>query len=316
MSTLSAIGDAIMWPLYWAVSAVLVGFHYVFSLFGFLSSGVVWTLSIIGLTVVVRAAIVPIFVKQIKAQRNMQLLQPHMRELQKKYGHDRERLSQETMKLFKESGTNPMASCLPLLLQMPIFFALFRTINDAAKGIPKGVLTQSQANSLEGAQIFGAHLADSFLGSGSVSVRIFAGVLVLGMTAISFMTQRQLMTRNMPADSLKGPYAQQQKTMLYVLPLVFAGSGLYFPIGVLLYWITSYAWALGQQLYVIRNNPVPGTPAFAAKEAREARKHPESSSGTPAEEAPAVEPQQPQRQQPKRQSRSQRKGQNRPKGSR
>ena len=84
-------------------------------------------MSIVGLTLVIRIALIPLFVKQIKNSRNMQLLQPKVKELQKKYGHDRERLTQETMKLYKETGTNPLASCFPLLLQMPIFLALFRT---------------------------------------------------------------------------------------------------------------------------------------------------------------------------------------------
>ena len=106
-------------------------------LFGSRSStrdgGAAWALSIIGLTLVIRAALIPLFVKQIKSSRNMQLIQPKVKELQKKYGHDRERLAQETMKLYKDTGTNPFASCLPILLQMPIFFALFRLLDQAAK---------------------------------------------------------------------------------------------------------------------------------------------------------------------------------------
>ena len=129
----SSIGGFIMTPLYYAISAVLVGFHNVFGdIFG-PASGVAWVLSIIGLTLVIRTALIPLFVKQIKSSRNMQLIQPKVKELQKKYGHDRERLAQETMKLYKDSGTNPFASCLPILLQMPIFLALFRLIDQAAK---------------------------------------------------------------------------------------------------------------------------------------------------------------------------------------
>ncbi len=97
------------------------------------SDGLTWSFSIVGLTLVIRAALIPLFVKQIKSSRNMQLIQPKVKELQKKYGHDRERLAQETMKLYKDTGTNPFASCLPILLQMPIFFALFRLLDQAAK---------------------------------------------------------------------------------------------------------------------------------------------------------------------------------------
>ena len=117
------------------------------------------SLAIVGLTITIRALLIPLFVKQIKSSRNMQLLQPQIKELQKKYGHDRERLTQEQMKLWKETGTNPFASCLPLMLQMPIFFALFRVIDQAAsKGAEgaKGFLTGEQAESLSNATLLGA----------------------------------------------------------------------------------------------------------------------------------------------------------------
>ena len=126
MSFFGAIGGFIMTPLYYVISIIMVGFHKLFSTFLDPSSGAAWALSIVGLTIVIRALLIPLFVKQIKASRNMQLLQPQVKELQKKYGHDREKLTQETMKLYREAGTNPFASCLPILLQMPIFLALFR----------------------------------------------------------------------------------------------------------------------------------------------------------------------------------------------
>jgi YidC/Oxa1 family membrane protein insertase len=307
------LGSAIMTPLYWVTSVILSGFHHVFGSFLGESSGISWVLSIVGLTLVIRAALIPLFVKQIKSSRNMQLLQPKVKELQKKYGHDRERLAQETMKLYKETGTNPFASCLPILLQMPIFLALFRLIDNAAKGHAKGVLTQAQVDSLQQAKIFGAQIADTFTSTNLTSVRILAAVLVVTMTATTFLTQRQLMSKNMPADAMSGPYAQQQKMLLYVLPVVFAVGGIAFPIGVLFYWVTSNIWTMGQQFYVIRNNPAPGTPAAKAKADRDA--HKAARSGKPAEapvaegdtvvEAPEIN--QPKRQQPKKQPRSQRK---------
>jgi YidC/Oxa1 family membrane protein insertase len=130
-------------PLYFAISGLLVGWHKLWSQIFPADSGIAWVLSIVGLTLVIRAALIPLFVKQIKSSRNMQLIQPKVKELQKKYGHDRERLAQETMKLYKDSGTNPFASCLPIILQMPIFLALFRLIDQAVKNPsdPKGVMT-------------------------------------------------------------------------------------------------------------------------------------------------------------------------------
>jgi YidC/Oxa1 family membrane protein insertase len=313
VDSLGQLGHLILTPLYYAISAVLIGWHWLFSLVLPYDSGASWVLAIIGLTVVVRAALIPLFVKQINASRNMQLIQPKVKELQKKYGHDREKLAQETMALYRESGTNPFASCLPLLVQSPIFIALFRLIDQAAKhDQANGLLTSKAAYSLGHAKLFGSiPISATFLNSDALNVKVLAAVLVVAMTVTTFTTQRQLMTKNMPKDAMSGPYAQQQKMLLYVLPLVFAVGGIAFPIGVLLYWTTSNLWTMGQQFYVIRNNPAPGTPAFAAKQKRDAAKglkHGSEPAGTdtvvePAPEAPRATP----RQQPKKQTRQQRK---------
>ena len=322
---LAEVGSTIMAPLYFVTSVVLSGFHRLFGAVFGEDSGAPWALSIIGLTVVIRAALIPLFVKQIKSSRNMQLLQPRVRELQKKYGHDRERLAQEQMALYKETGTNPFASCLPLILQMPIFLALFRLIDLAANREKRGILTDKQVASLAEAKIFGARIADTFTGASgdsALEVRLLAAVLVVAMTATTFLTQRQLMMKNMPADALTGPYAQQQKILLYVLPVVFAVGGIAFPIGVILYWTTSNLWTMGQQFVVIRHNPVPGTPAAAAKEKRDAEKRARkggspdvagTTTSTAVETPPVTEVKAPPaRQQPKRMTREQRKKQQRP----
>ena len=280
MGFFSAIGSFIMTPLYYAISAIMLAFHSFFSLFLDPEGGWAWALSIVGLTLIIRVLLIPLFVKQIKSQRNMQLLQPKVKELQKKYGHDRQRLGEETMKLYKDAGTNPFASCLPLLLQMPIFFALFRLLDQAAKkGKPHGFLDKALAEDFGRAEIGGKiPISESFWGARTWGdnphslVMIVALVLVLLMTATTFTTQRQLMSKNMPADAMTGPYAQQQKMLLYVLPVAFGLGGVAFPIGVLLYWTTSNLWTMGQQFYVIRNNPAPGTPAFEAKQARDREK--------------------------------------------
>ncbi len=315
-----SIGGFIMGPLYYVISAILVGFHKVWGgLFG-PAAGASWVLSIISLTLVIRIALIPLFVKQIKSSRNMQLIQPKVKELQKKYGHDREKLAQETMALYKETGTNPFASCLPIILQMPIFLALFRLIDQAARD-PKetrGLMTVKLNEQFGDAVFLSAKISDTFLSTDLVGVRILAAVLVLAMTATTFLTQRQLMSKNMPADALTGPYAQQQKLLLYVLPLVFAVGGIAFPVGVLFYWTTSNVWTMGQQFYVIRNNPAPNTEAFKAKAERDKAKavrkgiKPEAEvSQEDLDAAAAAQAEQErraaQRQQPKRQTRSQRK---------
>ncbi|MGH3361667.1 MAG: membrane protein insertase YidC [Nocardioides sp.] len=302
-----------MTPLYYIISVVMVGFHQLFSRVLDPAGGLSWALSIVGLTLVIRAALIPLFVKQIKSSRNMQLIQPKVKELQKKYGHDRERLAQETMKLYKDSGTNPFASCMPILLQMPIFFALFRLLDRASHGDPRGVLTQTQADQFGDSQLFGVPISETFLrAGGDVGVMGMAAFLVVAMTITTFLTQRQLMSKNMPADALSGPYAQQQKLLLYVLPVVFAVGGIAFPIGVLLYWTTSNLWTMGQQFYVIRNNPAPGTPAAKAKGERDrakAARHGVTPAAAPEQATPAPEADRrpAARQQPKKQSRQQRK---------
>ena len=330
MGFFSAIGSFIMTPLYYAISAIMLAWHKLFTAIGLpADGGASWALSIIGLTLVIRALLIPLFVRQIKASRNMQLIQPKVKELQKKYGHDRQKLAEETMKLYKDAGTNPFASCLPLLLQMPIFFALFRLLDQAAKhNKAHGFLTEKLAEQFGKSELWGTiPLKDSFWGArtwqadgGDVGVMLMALVLVLSMTATTFTTQRQLMSKNMPPDALTGPYAQQQKILLYVLPVAFGLGGVAFPIGVLLYWTTSNLWTMGQQFYVIRNNPAPGTPAAKAKEERQkakALKRGDVVEEAAAEPEPEVERRPAQRQQPKKQSRAQRRQsgnpQNRPK---
>ena len=239
---LGDIGGAIMTPLYYAVSGILLVWHRIFEALGLSGeSGWTWVLSIIGLTVTIRTLLIPLFVKQIKSSRNMQLLQPQIKALQQKYKHDRERLTQEQMKLWKDTGTNPFASCLPLILQMPIFFALFRVIDQAAKNGAEGArgfLSGADAESLSKAKLLGAQIADTFLKSDATETKILTMSLVVIMCLTQFTTQRQLMSKNMPADAMTGQYAQQQKLLLYILPVVFAVGGVAFPLGVLFYWTT------------------------------------------------------------------------------
>jgi len=313
--------DTVLAPLYWVVSWIMIGWHEFFSLFMDADAGGTWALSIVGLVVVMRIILIPLFVRQIKSMRNMQLIQPQMRELQAKYGHDKEKLSQEMMKLYKETGSNPFSSCLPVLAQAPFFFALFRTLNGIATDTAHGAFADYPQlfESLSNSTVFGAPLAASFATAydypNATTTRVIAAVMVVLMTATTFFTQRQLMRQNMPKTALEGPFAQQQKILLYVLPLMFLFSGYYFPLGVVLYWLVSNIWTMGQQFYVIRRMPAPGTPAEEAmrrrKEARAARRGQQPPSVDQPSSVVVAEPspiqQTSRRQQPKKQSRSQRK---------
>ena len=279
--------DLILSPFRYVVSWILWAFHELFSMIGLNpDSGWTWALSIIFLVLLIRTALIPVFVKQIKAQRAMQALQPDLRKLQAKYKGKKDQLSQQAMiaeqrALFKKHKTNPLSSCLPMLIQMPFFFALFTVLNNASKASDSnegiGALTADHIRSFDQSSIFGARLSDTFLGtlnsgSPSASVLIVAVVMILSMTASQFITQKQIMSKNMTKEALEGPFMQQQKIMLYILPLVFGIGGINFPIGVLIYWTATNLWTLGQQYYVIRNNPTPGSQAERELNERRAAK--------------------------------------------
>lgn len=269
----------LLWPIKWLVELVLVGFHTLFTAMGLEStSGISWVLAVIGLVLVVRSALIPVFVKQIKSQRNMMLVQPELKKLQDKYKgktdrDSRERMAREQMELYKRTGSNPLSSCLPLLLQMPIFTGLFFVLNDAGNnksGV--GLLTQEMAISFSQAEIFGAKLSDTFFGSDAINVKILAGIMIIAMTASQFITQKQIMTKNQNPDVQNSQFMQTQKILLYVLPFVFLISGVSFPLGVMTYWLVSNFWTMGQQFLVIRNMPTPGSIAHKEREARLAKK--------------------------------------------
>jgi YidC/Oxa1 family membrane protein insertase len=269
--------NTILNPLYIAVSWVISTIHGLLSpIFGE-ASGVSWSIAIIGLVVIIRIILIPLFVKQIKSQRALTALQPHLKEIQKKYKDDRQKQSEEMMKLYKEHKTNPLASCFPILAQAPIFFALFTVLNAIGKNPPegKGVLTSSDAASAAQAKFFGAPISETFLGSSSGTVKLVTVLLIAFMSLTTFTTQRQLMVKGMPKmDSSNNMMLQQQKIMLYLFPVIFAVSGVNFPIGVLIYWSTTNLWTWGQQYYVIKRNPTPGSPAFEELAKKRAKKNP------------------------------------------
>jgi YidC/Oxa1 family membrane protein insertase len=308
--------NTLIYPLEYAVATIMVAFHTVLSGIGMPpAGGWTWALSIVGLVVVIRILLIPLFVKQIRASRAMQLIQPQMKKIQEKYKGktdtaSRQAMQQETMALYRESGTNPFASCLPILLQSPIFFALFRVLNGIPQHKTIGPLDATLVAQADQATIFGAQLSDTFVHANNTATRVLTVVLIILMSLTTFTTQRQLMTKNMPASALDNPFARQQKVLLYVLPLFFAISGINFPIGVLIYWLTTNLWSMGQQFYVIRRMPAPGSEAEKALQERQARKRAnlgaEPAVAAAGEPAAPVAPVSGQRQQPKRQKRNQR----------
>jgi YidC/Oxa1 family membrane protein insertase len=263
--------STILNPLYFAVSWVIVTLHNILGYIVGKSSheSLKWSLSIIGLVIMIRIILIPLFVKQIKSQRALTALQPKMKEIQKRYKDDRQKQSEEMMKLYKEHKTNPLSSCFPILAQAPIFFSLFTVLNGIAHNHPHGVFKASNGlgtaafASAQKAKFFGASLSDTFLNTHVTSTKLVTVALIVFMSATTFTTQRQLMVKGMPkSDGSNDMMAQQQKIMLYVFPVIFAVSGVNFPVGVLIYWGTTNLWTFGQQYYVIKRNPTPGSPAY------------------------------------------------------
>ncbi|RLP83444.1 membrane protein insertase YidC [Mycetocola lacteus] len=276
----------ILWPLKWVVELLLVSWHWLLTFFGMDSAaGITWVLSIVGLVLVVRTALIPLFVKQIKNQRRMMEVAPQLKKIQDKYKGKRDQLSREamsreTMALYKNTGTNPLGSCLPLLVQMPIFFSLFSVLNGAQNSkAGVGPLNASLAKEFGEARLFGgAPLHSSFQSAMNdpagpqVLVMVIAAIMVVVMTASQFITQLQIVSKNMSDETKASPMFKQQRILLYILPFVFLFSGFAFPLGVMFYWLTTNIWTMVQQFIIIRNMPMPGSEAAREREARLARK--------------------------------------------
>ncbi len=251
MSILNPINDLVAWVI-----------MHIYSVLGPVfgaTSGVTWVLSIIILVVAMRLILLPLFIKQMHTQRAMTALTPKINEIRKKHKGDKERLNQETMKLYQEAGVNPLMGCLPIVLQMPLFFALFSVLRAIAEPKP-GVglpyhLTQSFLNNVNKSSVFGVQIKDTFLHGTSLHVHVVVALVVLTSMATTYLTVRQSMKRGMMPTGSDNPMGQSQKLMAYVMPL-FALTGLYWPFGLVLYWVTTNLWTLGQQYVLLRRYPV------------------------------------------------------------
>ncbi|TFV87071.1 membrane protein insertase YidC [Blastococcus sp. CT_GayMR20] len=268
--------------LYTAISWVMARWHSLWNtIFGDPPpesglAGFAWVLAIVFLVVTIRLILFPLFVKQVKSQRAMQELQPEMAKLRKQYGSDRQGLSQAMMALQKERGVNPLAGCLPILPQIPVFLSLFHVLRRLAPGAD-GLYSWSDELTDEAARakLFGAPISASFNMTGAKeaaileiasysTIRIVAFVLIVIMCFTTFFTQKQIMSRSGPVE---GQAATVQKLLLYGMPLSLFVSGFFFPIGVLLYWFTNNLWTLGQQFFILRKLPPPGSDAYKTKNA-------------------------------------------------
>ncbi len=257
--------------LYTAISWVLLRWHDLFSTFLPKGGGLSWALSIMFLVITLRVLMFRFFVRQVKTQRAMQELQPKIQELRRKYKDDKQTLSREIMALQQEAGVNMLAGCLPILLQAPVFIALFHVLKYIAPGHRALYSwTEPEMVSAAKAKLFGAPIAASFgtpdrvaeLGGSLTATRAVTLVLIVCMVTATYLTQRMVMNRSV--TQMDPQQAMIQKLMLYGMPASLAVSGFFFPIGILVYWFTNNIWTLGQQFYILRRMPVK-TPTGAEK---------------------------------------------------
>lgn len=245
-------------------------------------SGVSWVVAIMFLVITVRILLFPVFVKMIKSQRAMQELQPEITKLRAEFGSDRQGMSEAMMKLQRERGVNPLAGCLPMLLQAPVFIALLHVLRRLQPG-KQGLYSWDDAltDNAATAMVFGAPISSFFTMTGerlgvlidetattSTNIKVVTGVLIVVMSITQFITTKQIMKRTKAqnaATAVASPQQSQmeivQKLMLYGAPLALLVTGTFFPLGVLLYWFFNNLWTIGQQFWVLKRLPAPGAKA-------------------------------------------------------
>ncbi len=271
--------DAVLHPIIVVFAWIWVNIHKLLVLLGMPDGpGFAWVLSIILLTVLIRIAIIPLYLKQIRSTRNMQMIQPELKKLQDKYKGKKDQASkqrqqEEMMALYKKNGTSPFASCLPMLVQMPVLFALYRVIF-AVEQIMEGTyrdgtvdhlgpLTATVATDIDHSTVFGVGLSQSMSTTPDWGQKlIFVGFIAL-MVMLQFFTMRMSMKKNMVATTdPNNPAARSQKSMMYMMPLMYVFTGLVFKMALLMYMVTTAIFSWGQQLWVLKTMPTPGAPAY------------------------------------------------------
>jgi len=225
---------ALLQPLEHLFRHILNGLHQV---------GLPWAWSIVALTVIVRMLLVPLTVRQIHSMQNMQRFAPQMKEIQKKYKGDRQKLNEELMKFYKENNINPAASCLPLLAQFPVFIGLYYTLRTFAKHPPGGNLSW-------------LHFVPSIAAHATT---YWSGYVLLAVYVASQLASTYFMA---------GTMQRSQRVMMYFLPFVFIAVIARFPIGLVLYWMTTNLWTVGQGLITRRLIPKTPPPAMPKRSSR------------------------------------------------
>ncbi len=247
---------SILTPLEDLLRHILNGLH---------SIGLPWSWSIVGLTLIVRILLVPLTVKQIHSMQNMQAHAPQMKEIQRKYKGDRQKLNEELMKFYKDNNINPASSCLPLVAQIPIFIGLFYTLRTFAKHPPPGDLSW-----LHFVPNIAKHASSHW--SGWVLIVIY----VASQLASTYF--------------MSGTMQQSQRVLMMILPFAFTPFIIRFPTGLVLYWMTTNLWTVGQGLITRRLIPKVTPPTGPKRSSRTPPKEVREDGGQPAAEAAPAKP--------------------------
>ena len=248
---------SILTPLEDLLRHILNGLH---------SIGLPWAWSIVGLTLIVRMLLVPLTVKQIHSMQNMQAHAPQMKEIQRKYKGDRQKLNEELMKFYKENNINPAASCLPLVAQLPVFIGLFYTLRHFAKHPPPGDLSW-------------LHFVPSVADKASAH---WSGWILIVVYVASQLSSTYFMS---------GTMQQSQRVLMMVLPFAFIPFIVHFPTGLVLYWMTTNLWTVGQGLITRRLIPKVAAPPPGPKRSSRTPPKTQTADGeAPADKAAAPKP--------------------------
>ncbi|MFE2752378.1 membrane protein insertase YidC [Actinosynnema sp. NPDC059335] len=251
--------------IYYPVSFILWCWHWVFGhIFGE-SSGFAWALSVVFLVFTLRALLFKPFVGQVRSMRKMQEFAPELQKIKKKYANDRQRQAQEMQKLQSEHGVNPLGGCLPMLVQIPVFIGLFHVLRSFKPGWGEVYFFDAQGvESFVNAKLFGANLSTFItmpwddpgqpsltdFGTERSAVLYVAIPLMIIASIATHFTARHSVARQTQAAADNPQTAIMNKLTLYIFPLGVLVGGLFFPIAILLYWLSNNAWTLGQQ-YVV-----------------------------------------------------------------
>lgn len=268
----------ILTPIEWLMTQIMALFHKLLTMLGMPAIGLSWIFSIVFLVLIVHAIILPMYIKQMRSMARMQALQPKMMKIQNKYRGktdqaSKEAMSRETMKLYQDNKVNPMGSCLPMLIQGPVFMCMFYMLSAIpyiAHGSRSslGAFDMATAKEFSSTTLFGVDVASVFA-QNDLSGKIVIGIFTALMCAAMWYMQFNNIRKNLPKESMEGSQYKMQQAMTWVFPLMYIFSAISMPFAVLVYWLTNNICNMLRSLWQVREFPTPGSPADKEKKRRE-----------------------------------------------